>query len=58
MRKRRREIIIENIPITGLADKGRGVGRNEEGVVFFVEDALPGDVIDVRVIKQKEGFVE
>jgi len=56
--RKRREIIIENIPISGLADKGRGVGRSEDGIVFFVEDALPGDVIDVRVIKQKEGFVE
>ncbi len=58
MRKRRRQVVLENIPITGLADKGRGVGRNEEGVVFFVEDAVPGDVVDVRVVKQKEGFAE
>lgn len=58
MRKRRRQVVLENIPITGLADKGRGVGRSEEGVVFFVEDAVPGDIVDVRVLKQKEGFVE
>ncbi len=47
-------VIWENITIHGLADKGRGVGRNEEGMVAFVEQTAPGDVVDVRITKKKD----
>ncbi len=57
-RRNKKEVIVENITITGLADKGRGVGRSPEGIVFFVEGAVPGDIMHVKVLKQKEGFVE
>lgn len=44
---------FENIEITGLADKGRGVGRAPNGKVLFVEQVAPGDVVDVYVYKKK-----
>jgi 23S rRNA (uracil1939-C5)-methyltransferase len=51
----KRNKIFTGIEITGIADKGYGVGRNEEGKVFFVETAVPGDVVDVRARKFKKG---
>jgi 23S rRNA (uracil1939-C5)-methyltransferase len=57
-RRRRKFFVVENISISGLADKGRGVGRDEEGKVFFVENVVPGDVVDVLVTKKKENFHE
>lgn len=54
-RKRRKPKIFKEVTITGIADKGRAVGRHNEKVVF-VEGAVPGDVVDVRVIKRKSGF--
>ena len=33
---RRRKKIIENVTITGIADKGMSVGRTDEGQVVFV----------------------
>lgn len=56
-RRNRKPIIIENLEITGVATKGKGVGRNEEGQVIFVEDVAPGDVVDVRINKKKKGFL-
>jgi 23S rRNA (uracil1939-C5)-methyltransferase len=53
-RKVKKPVIWEQIPIHGLADKGRGVGRNAEGVVVFVEETAPGDIVDVRVTKKKD----
>jgi len=45
------------IRIDALASDGRGVGRNE-GLVWFVEDALPGDLVAVRVERRRARFVE
>lgn len=43
--------------ITGVADKGKGVGRDEAGRVVFVERVAPGDVVDVRVVKKKKDYL-
>ncbi len=42
----------------GLADKGLSVGRNPEGKVVFIEGAVPGDVVDVSVIKKRKGYYQ
>ena len=54
----RKHYVIENIPVHGIADRGKGVGRTAEGVAVFIEGAVPGDVIDVFVQKKKGGFIE
>ncbi len=51
-------IISKNITITGIADKGKAIGRDTEGKVIFVEEAVPGDVVDVTIYKSKSGFAE
>ena len=48
--------IRKNITITGIADKGQAIGRDEEGMVYFVKGAVPGDVVDVWVRKKKSRF--
>lgn len=57
-RRKREPIILEKILMTGVADKGRCVGRTEEGRVVFVEHAAPGDVVDVRIVKKKKDFLD
>lgn len=54
----RKRKILENIAITGIADKGKGVGRTLDGQVIFVEEVAPGDVVDVLVTRKKSGFME
>ncbi len=51
----RRKKTIENVTITGIADKGKSVGRDANGKVYFVDGAVPGDVIDVLVLRKKKG---
>lgn len=48
---------IEGLTITGIADRGKYVGRNEEGQVVFVEGVAPGDVVDVLVYKKRKGYL-
>jgi len=56
-RKKKKPIVIPEVEITGIADKGRGVGRSEEGKVVFVDNVAPGDIVDVLVFKKKSGHM-
>lgn len=49
--------IIPNLSIIDIAEEGKGVGKADE-LVVFVEKAVPGDVVDVRVVKKKKNFAE
>ncbi|ACU05814.1 MULTISPECIES: 23S rRNA (uracil(1939)-C(5))-methyltransferase RlmD [Pedobacter] len=49
--------IIPDLSIIDIAEEGKGVGKADE-LVVFVEKAVPGDVVDVRVIKKKKNFAE
>lgn len=57
-RKQKKPIIVENVEITGMADKGRGIGRDAGGRVIFSEHVAPGDVVDVHVTKKKPEYVD
>ena len=39
--------------IESLDSEGRGVARNPEGKVVFVEGALPGEAVSFQVLKKK-----
>ncbi|MFW8564599.1 23S rRNA (uracil(1939)-C(5))-methyltransferase RlmD [Orrella sp. 11846] len=52
MRKPPRELIVQ---IDSLDAKGQGVGR-EEGKMVFAEDALPGEVVRARSLRNKTNY--
>jgi len=56
MGRRFKRRIVEDVVISGIADKGKSVGRDAEGRVFFVDNAVPGDRVDVEVYKKRKGF--
>ena len=58
MARKVKSFIAPAVPIHGVADRGKGVGRTPEGLVLFVEGAVPGDIADVFVQKKKGGFGE
>ncbi|WP_316823198.1 23S rRNA (uracil(1939)-C(5))-methyltransferase RlmD [Pedobacter gandavensis] len=49
--------IIPDLSIIDIAEEGKGVGKADE-LVVFVDKAVPGDVVDVRVVKKKKNFAE
>lgn len=55
-RKRFTPIILTNRTITGIAEDSKAVCRSDDGIVCFVEGAVPGDVVDVKVLQKKKGF--
>ncbi|MEM7039639.1 MAG: 23S rRNA (uracil(1939)-C(5))-methyltransferase RlmD, partial [Bacteroidota bacterium] len=53
-RRKNKRYIVEEVPIVDTSTKGKGIGRKDDFVVF-VEQAVPGDLVDVMVIgKQKK----
>ncbi len=47
-----------NVRFSGIADRGKVVGRDEDGVVTFVEGPIPGDVADVLVWRKRKGVYQ
>ena len=45
-----------SLRIDSLDAEGRGVARNAEGKVVFVEGALPGEEVDFQVLRKKASF--
>ncbi len=54
-RRKRKPKFVENVRLSGIADKGRAVGRDQGGQVYFVEGGVPGDLVTVHVQKKKKG---
>ncbi len=54
----RKQLVLPAVPFHGIADRGKGVGRTEDGMVVFAEGVVPGDVADIFVQKKKGGFAE
>jgi 23S rRNA (uracil1939-C5)-methyltransferase len=52
----RRKKTVEDVTISGIADRGKCVGRDKNGQVYFVDGAVPGDIVDVLVLKKKKGL--
>jgi 23S rRNA (uracil1939-C5)-methyltransferase len=57
VRKKDKRITIENIAITDYAAQGKAIARHE-GKVIFTEGAIPGDLVDLLLTKNKKDFAE
>jgi len=57
VRKKRERIILENLLISDYAAEGRALARLD-GKVIFISGAVPGDVADVLLTKNKKDWAE
>ena len=51
------DLILENVLIESVAAEGKALAHHD-GVVVFVEFAVPGDVVDIRVTSKKKNYME
>lgn len=58
MRKKNKNIVLENIRLVSAGAKGVAVGRTEEGKTVLVTGAVPGDLVNARVRKSKSKYFE
>lgn len=57
MSKRKPLPFLENIEITAVAAEGKSIARVNDMVVF-VPWAVPGDIVDIQVVKKKHSYCE
>ena len=57
MRKKNKKIILENLQITGYAAEGKALAKLD-GKAIFISGAVPGDVADVMLVKNKKDWAE
>ncbi|PIB38866.1 23S rRNA (uracil(1939)-C(5))-methyltransferase RlmD [Maribacter sp. 4G9] len=58
MRKNRRRLIFENVEVVDAGAKGKTVGKAPDGRIVFLDNAVPGDVVDVQTHKKRKSYFE
>ena len=65
MSKKKNLPVLEHITITGVAAEGKAIakvpsdkGPSDKGMVVFVPNCVPGDIVDLQVTKKKHSFME
>lgn len=54
---KKKNIVLEKLLVTGYAAEGKSLAKHE-GKVIFIEQAVPGDVVTVRLTKNKKDWAE
>ena len=55
--RKKKNIVIENVLVEDYAAEGKSLAR-VEGKVIFIEDVVPGDVVNIRLGKNKKDWAE
>jgi 23S rRNA (uracil1939-C5)-methyltransferase len=55
--RKKKNIVLERIQVEDYAAEGKSLAR-QDGKVIFIENVVPGDVVDVRLSKNKKDWAE
>lgn len=58
MRKRNKRVVFENIEVIDAGAKGKTIGKAPDGRVIFLNNAVPGDIVDVQTTKKRKAYFE
>jgi 23S rRNA (uracil1939-C5)-methyltransferase len=57
VRRKNKNILLQNVRVENYAAEGKSLAR-VDGKVIFIENAIPGDVVDVKLFKNKKDWAE
>ncbi len=57
-RKKSRKQVFEQLEVIDAAAKGKTVAKAPDGKVVFLQNAVPGDVVDVQTFKKRKAYYE
>jgi 23S rRNA (uracil1939-C5)-methyltransferase len=57
VRKKNKSILLSNVLVEDYAAEGKSLAR-VDGKVVFIEGAVPGDIVDIRLSKSKKDWAE
>ena len=55
--RKKKNIVLENVTVEDYAAEGKSLAR-QDGKVIFIENVVPGDVVDIRLTKSKKDWAE
>ncbi len=55
---RKKNVVLENVPVTAYAAEGKALARVDGKVIFIEGGVVPGDVVDVKLGKNKKDWAE
>lgn len=56
MARRNKRRVFESVEITDAGAKGKAVGKAPDGKVIFIDNAVPGDVVEVQTTQKRKAF--
>ncbi|WP_027392939.1 23S rRNA (uracil(1939)-C(5))-methyltransferase RlmD [Aquimarina latercula] len=56
-RKNKRQV-FENIEVIDAGAKGKSIAKAPDGKIIFLNNAVPGDVVDIQTTKKRKAFYE
>ena len=55
--RKKKNIVLEEVLVENYAAEGKSLAR-QDGKVIFIENVVPGDVVDIRLLKNKKDWAE
>lgn len=55
--KKKKKIILQNVLVEDYAAEGKSLAR-VDGKVIFIDKAVPGDIVDIQISKNKKDWAE
>jgi len=57
MSKIKKNFVLNNLEVIDISTEGKAIAKHE-GLVVFIDNAVPGDIVDVMVHRKKNSFAE
>lgn len=57
-RRNARKQVFENVEVIDAGAKGKTIAKAPDGIVIFLPNAVPGDVVDVQTFKKRKAYYE
>ena len=55
---RKKNVVLEKVPVSAYAAEGKALARKDGKVIFIEGGVVPGDVVDIRLSKNKKDWAE
>ena len=56
MGRKRLELFENELEVFDINKLGMGVSKTSEGVICFIKNAVPGDIVNVKIFKKRKGY--
>ncbi len=54
----RKKKIVESVQIIDIADRGKSIGKTDDGKIIFVNGSIPGDIVDILLLRKRKGVFQ